>query len=110
MRIRKLKDGVLWMAAANDEEVSEVVINAGTWNKRFSPKEEIQPTIDPVKHGKWEMGGGYPFPEWTCSRCNIIFCGSEEYVKKCNYCPNCGARMDVPDNDVGKSEGEEDER
>lgn len=24
-----------------------------------------------------------------------------------NYCPNCGARMDVPDNDVGETEGEE---
>lgn len=57
---------------------------------------EIQntPTIDPVKHGRWEMGGGYLFPNWTCSRCKCIFCGTEEFPKKYKFCPQCGTRMD----------------
>lgn len=52
-----------------------------------------QPTIDPVKHGRWEMGGGYLFPNWTCSRCKCIFCGTEEFPKKYKFCPQCGTRM-----------------
>ena len=51
------------------------------------------PTIDPVKHGKWEMLMGWPFPEWRCSQCGNHICGDKEHLKKWNYCPNCGARM-----------------
>ena len=40
MRIQRLKNGVLWIAAANDEEVETVIISAGTWNKVFEAKEE----------------------------------------------------------------------
>lgn len=57
------------------------------------------PTIDAVEvvHAKWQNEG---FGCWSCSSCLEIFtfdnygdvhpkddCG-------CNYCPNCGARMD----------------
>ena len=38
MRIQRLKNGVLWIAAANDEEVETVIISAGTWNKVFEAK------------------------------------------------------------------------
>ena len=51
-------------------------------------------TIDPVKHGRWKKTEDFPFPEWVCSRCNTLFCGTEEFPKKYKYCPNCGARMD----------------
>lgn len=43
---------------------------------------ELMPTVDPVKHGRW-MGT-------VCSACGESF--SEYY--DCNYCPNCGAKMD----------------
>lgn len=48
------------------------------------------PTIDaePVRHGKWKdirVGIG------TCSECGERY-GSVDVM---NYCPNCGARMDI---------------
>jgi len=110
MRIRRLKDGVLWIAAANDEEVNEVVINAGTWNKRFYPKEEIPLTIEertmpellwklpepePGLFAHWECLGyrpgflKHPFSEdYRCSNC-----GYESYWVQPLVCPNCHALM-----------------
>lgn len=52
------------------------------------------PTVDaaPVKHGKWEtIIDAYGRIEgWLCK------CGRES-KEKCNYCPNCGAKMDLED-------------
>ena len=31
MRIQRLKDGVLWIVASNDEKVNQIIISAGTW-------------------------------------------------------------------------------
>ena len=44
-----------------------------------------QPTIEaePVRHGVWECGG-------FCS-----VCGLDNEERKTDYCPNCGARMDL---------------
>ena len=62
------------------------------------------PTIDavPVRHGKWEYGedeSGYD--GYYCSKCfgHVRWYGkvgeqSINFIKKYNYCPNCGARMD----------------
>ena len=54
---------------------------------------EELPTIDPVKHGKW-----IPVDEkndaFDCSECDAMV------LRRYNYCPNCGARMD--DDDDGK--------
>lgn len=53
------------------------------------------PTIEaePVKHGRWELrhvGHGH---YWECSNCHTNPC---IYVTKdTNYCPNCGAKMDL---------------
>lgn len=56
------------------------------------------PTIDPVKHGRWETEvrtiQGYKIPFFACSNCG------KNAVEEYRYCPNCGARM---------MEGEEDE-
>ena len=47
----------------------------------------------PVKHGRWELrhvGHGH---YWECSNCHTNPC---IYVTKdTNYCPNCGAKMDL---------------
>lgn len=53
-----------------------------------------QPTIDPVKHGRWidatkEIG----WPEVRCSLCKKI--GRGDYA----VCPWCGARMDEVEKD-----------
>ena len=81
------------------------------------PKDEIReikreleklPSAEPEpKKGRW-IRLYYNRPrQYTriCSECGEIcwFCGIGDY----NYCPWCGARMDVPDNDVGETEGEE---
>lgn len=51
------------------------------------------PTVEPVKHGRWEWIGGYG-PQYRCSEC--IMCAE----RRTKYCPYCGAKMD-------KEEGEE---
>lgn len=56
------------------------------------------PTIDeePVRHGKWIKADSQQYfrkhyPCFTCSECGY----RKDSQKKWNYCPNCGARMDV---------------
>ena len=65
------------------------------WSKRFSElydklKEEIECT--PVTHGRWipfhsEAAGDIQY----CSACWI------EYDAKMDFCPHCGAKMDIKD-------------
>ena len=51
------------------------------------------PTIDPVKHGRWEY-----IEDKYIDVCKCSECGTVEYFnkgwKKFNFCPNCGARME----------------
>lgn len=49
---------------------------------------ELMPTIDPVKHGRWEYIGGYGY-QYRCSNC--IMCAEHKTL----YCANCGAKMDM---------------
>ena len=46
MRIQRLKDKTLWIAAANGEEVERVIISGGTWSatydRRRTPEEYLQ--------------------------------------------------------------------
>lgn len=77
------------------------------WNKRVAPTSwadayedviselECAPTIEaePVRHGHWislepEIG------LFACSECEYKILRTE-----CNYCPNCGAKMDGDKND-----------
>lgn len=52
---------------------------------------DAAPTIDaePVKHGRWEQMKVFK-SEYVCSECGDLW--PEE---KSNYCPNCGAKMEV---------------
>ena len=57
-------------------------------NKAITTAIRRQPTIDPVKHGKWEVLDAEE-PRWYgCSECKKM--ARWPY----NYCPNCGAQMD----------------
>ena len=53
-----------------------------------------QPTIDPVKRGRWTQEPG--MLTTVCSECGYINNSAREF----NYCPNCGALM--------REDGEED--
>ena len=55
------------------------------------------PTADvaPVRHGRWEKQSGL----YSCSECGMtcpydVQADVIEYWA-CNYCPNCGAKMDL---------------
>lgn len=64
------------------------------------------PTIDPVKHAKWEYGIDHYKPPLSepydlvtsliCSACGYRWTGKQgvEYGDKPNYCPSCPAKMD----------------
>ena len=61
------------------------------WNDALDAVADNAPTIDPVRHGRWEIESGLA----VCSICGKT--PSEVYIdgsEKWNYCPNCGARMD----------------
>ena len=61
---------------------------------------KTSPTIEaePVRHGRWifRMNGSC-----ACSECDETF-----YYEIGNYCPNCGAKMDVTDINVGNKGGD----
>lgn len=52
------------------------------------------PTIDPVRHGRWNRLNEWPKRTYRrlCNVCQDVayYCGQGDY----NFCPNCGARMD----------------
>ena len=58
--------------------------------------------VQPVKRGRWFLRGG----NWCCSACNrktlltleSNIGGCKEYgTVKTDYCPNCGAKMEMED-------------
>ena len=58
---------------------------------------QFAPTIEaePVKHGRWIRPtkiGHRTFDIPHCSACDGVPCGVDENT---NYCPNCGAKMDL---------------
>lgn len=75
--------------------------DSGCWirYKMFENALENAPTIDaePVKHGKWI----WEECVYKCSECshkaygNILECMDGTY----KYCPNCGARLEIEENE-----------
>lgn len=55
---------------------------------------DAQPTIEaePVRHGRWERGDNF---KPKCSVCGEFHLYAWPDHKKCKYCPNCGAKMDL---------------
>lgn len=53
------------------------------------------PTIDPVKHGHWDLemvGMDHDIRGYSCSECGFCLPINPRYLP--NYCENCGALMD----------------
>lgn len=57
--------------------------------------------VEPVRHGRWEEIssvkniGECNIPISKCSCCGLSYCDILNNNELYNYCPNCGARMDV---------------
>ena len=69
------------------------------------------PTIEtvPVVHGRWisdeayghiKVINGIPNGSCICSVCGKWLTGSDEYDVYGNYCPACGAKMDLEEQDA----------
>lgn len=48
----------------------------------------MQPIVDHVKHGRWDLIDSCEPMRYGCSVCHRMVWRYE------NYCPNCGAKMD----------------
>ena len=97
-----LRDAMYHEAFETDSDMQRW--DSGCWirYKMFEKAIESAPTIDPVKHGKWESDEFlYTTGQTICSACKTGFYvddllnvgeGAQEFLP--NYCPHCGARMD----------------
>ena len=62
----------------------------------FMPKIiDDQPTVDAVEvvHGEWVVCGDGEYVPFMCSACGKTT--SWYHAQTANYCPNCGAKMEV---------------
>ena len=50
--------------------------------------------VSPVRHGRWEMNSDRP-DNIICTNCAVGFDVWKHEAKYFNYCPNCGAKMDL---------------
>ena len=50
--------------------------------------------VAPVRHGRWEMNSDRP-DNIICTNCDVGFDVWKHEAKDFNYCPNCGAIMDL---------------
>lgn len=53
--------------------------------------------VAPVRHGRWTMSSDRP-DTIICSCCDNAFDVWKADIKRHNYCPNCGAKMDLEGN------------
>ena len=79
------------------------LIDADKLMKSLNPKESVwvglvlpelidnAPTVEaePVRHGHWVEA---KYPLFTCSECGATY---QDTGYSYNYCPNCGAKMDL---------------
>lgn len=54
--------------------------------------------VEPVRHGRWTMSSDRP-DTIICSCCDNAFDVWKADIKRHNYCPNCGARMEGAKNE-----------
>lgn len=91
-----LEEGIRFSYAYNDDGI--VLIPMGEVRKSIKNAPTIE--AEPVRHGEWiglEYDGfadGCPvYDLWECSECHIEHEGEEDTLT--DYCPHCGAKMDL---------------
>lgn len=77
---------------ADDEDFTKAFVRGMELVKKA---EEETPTADvqEVRHGKWKLDR---FGNAWCSLCH--HCGNND-AEASDYCPNCGAKMDLEESD-----------
>lgn len=55
------------------------------------------PINDPVKHGHWILDENEKIPRYQIKTCSL--CGCRVNGTQFNFCPHCGAKMEVMVND-----------
>ena len=95
------------------EEIKSLSVMLGGKNVFKTAKESVlriiddQPTADvvEVKHGEWipVQYTYFGLKRYECSECKDDEYWQKRYLEhKEKYCPNCGAKMDVPDTNDGE--------
>jgi hypothetical protein len=99
-RYYEITDGNLHVGWVSEDymftKMDERVLK-GEANFNFHVGDRDAVDVAPVKHGHWVKGIGM----MHCSECGTAW-WNEIYIHGFKYCPYCGAKMDVPDTDVGK--------
>lgn len=78
-------------------------VEGRSWRAKGKMVELIDnsPTVEPAKHGRWiVVSDGYGNGDATahiceCSECKDTIWVYKKATRRWNYCPNCGARMDL---------------
>ena len=96
-------DGVIrlimnaWETVFSDCKIAalSIVESYGLYYAYVVFEEMKLPTIDPVKHGKWEFGKSHEeFVEAECTACGgMLLVKWYDKLSEYNYCPRCGADM-----------------
>ena len=68
------------------------------WNDALYAAKDAAPTVDAVEvvHGRWISVEARPHLIYECSICGDRWAYGE--MLNCNFCPNCGAKMDGDEN------------
>lgn len=81
-----------------DELLKKHKFDITNWNKPYGVLNENiakAPTVDPVKHGRWfREPGTIAIDVETCSVCGAMMNERNQFWNS-NYCPCCGAKMDL---------------
>ena len=57
----------------------------------------VEEELAPVRHGRWEKVAWWQHQNrYECNECSICGCRVKPKFTY-NYCPHCGAKMDLPD-------------
>ena len=79
------------------EAAINITAETGAWETQNRIRELPATDVQPIKHGRWiNVDMFKESKNWKCSCCKgIIETGYYCYNCYYNYCPNCGAKMDI---------------
>lgn len=54
--------------------------------------------VEPVRYAEWKLIGADKLGRGGIWECTGLYGCGKSFPLKCDYCPNCGAKMDLEDN------------